>query len=485
MFSDSKSIKKLRNMYFSPKIYWWEWASVAVVVLLLLASVNYMDTVSLTIWSTNLWDVIADDKLSNFYLYTAHNYHNITHNYMSCDLFAIIPLSIWNLPIWLIQRFTDKDIAQSPGLLLWSKLGLELCCGVISFLAYKLAMVVTKDKARSLWAAMITAGSGVAAIGVGVAGQNDVFFIIYGALSVYFMMTNKKKLSLVMAACSIAVKPFFLFAYLPLILLVQKNILIAAADCLGAMSLMIFNKLQGNVFVYYKESMEAGPSKEVLVNLFNVGVEVHYGKASLFCIGVLFFCFISYMTKPASKDEENRFLIYIASGVFMVMSVFANTEFYRSITIMPFFAVLIVSDFSRLRLNLLLGYLFQLGVVFSRAAGTKKTVSAYYVGGSLFSTIFPQSDYANDPKACLRTILAEAVPDGMMRKLLLSVAGAFMVAAGLIILTICHPRFRKKLAAEEKIVLDKYDHGLLMLNSLLYLPFLITMYWIYFREPPA
>ncbi len=479
--NDQKS--KLRAIFYSPRIYWWEWAAVGVVVLISLISSLYMDTVSLTIWSINLWDVIADGQFQNFYVYTSQNYHHLVHQYMGCDLFAIIPLSIWNFPIWIVQRFFDKDIAQSPGMLLWSKLGLEFCNCAIAYVGYKIALLVTGDKQRSLWSAIITIGSAVAAIGVGVAGQNDVFFILYGALSVYFMMKGKTKLSIIFAACSVAVKPFFIFAFLPLILLVEKNILIAAADCIGAMSLMGFNRLLGNVFPLYKESMTVGPTKEVLVNIFDVGIDAPYGKASAFMIGLMLLCFMSYMTKPSSKEERYKYLVYIAAGVFVMTSLFSKTEFYRSLTIMPYFSVLVISDKSRLRLNLLLSFLFQLAHGASRAMGSAKTVSAYYVGGTFVSKIFPQSEYANRPEASVRTILANSMEDGKLRLFLLSIVCAVMTIAAVALFIINHPRLSRKLMIEENGSEKNYDHGLLMLNSLVYLPFLIIMYSIYFYTP--
>lgn len=472
VFNKEKFLRK----YFSPDIYFWEWVVVAAVIFMTIISSAYQDTRSLTVWSVNVWDVIWERRPLEFYEYTAQNLHNIRHQYMGCDLFAIIPLSIWNLPIWIAQRFMGKDVADNAYLLAWSKLGLEACSVFIAYMGYKMAFLVTNDKKRSMWAMLLTLGASSSVIAVGIAGQTDVFVVAYGALCVYNMMKGNQRYAVLFAALSIAVKPFFIFAFLPLVLLVEKNIFRAALNCGLSLSIMVLNRLIGNLFPLYKESMNQGPSILVLTNLF--GVEI--AKMSIFMIGLLVLCFLSYMATVKSDKERYVFCIYIAAGVFMLMSAFSKTEFYRSVLIMPYFSVLIISDMDRLRLNMMIGFLYQLFHTIIRSTASGNTISAYYMQGSVFSRIFAPSESAKQAEANTRAIILSVGENEQFYNLVTNVSAAVVAVSIVLLLILNYPRFKHKFDIEESGCFAKFDHGILMLNALVFLPFLMLMYLIYF-----
>ncbi len=460
----------------------WEWALASLIPLAAIVSCVYNDTVSLTVWSTNLWDVIADGNLFGFYEYTARNIYDLPNRYMGCDIFAILPLSVWNFPIWLIQRFGGAAIAKSAPMLVWSKLGLEaaylLCAGT----AYKIALLMTSDKDRSLWAAFLTAFSCASSVGVGIAGQTDVFVVLYGALSVYALMKGQEGRALLFAAISVAVKPFFVFAFLPIVLLSEKNIFKAALRWLISFSLAVIFRLIGLLFPMYAESMSSGPSARVLVNLFKLGIDSLYGKASLFLLCLLFFCLIAYTTKPRSEDERRRFIVYLAAGVFMTMSVFSRTDFYRFILAFPYAAVLVVSNAPKLRFNMFLLFVYQVFVELGFALGSFNALSAYYVRGSLLGMAAKPDKLVTDAeKASLKALAMAVDEDHKIQTFLLGVAAALAVAAVAVLLTVNHPRFKYKFDIEKDGAFKGYDHALLLLNAAAFLPFLAILYAMYFH----
>ena len=482
MATTSRKWKKFLKGYYSPKIYWWEWATVVAICLITILSVVYQDTISITVWSTNLWDVIIDGKLTDFYKFTTQNIHHVPHDKMGCDLFTIIPLSIWNIPIWIAQRFFGKEIPESGILIAWSKLGLEACNGLVAYLAYKMAMLLTKDKNRSLWASFLTMSFCGGALGIGIAGQTDVFVIVYTALSVYSMMKGQKKRSVLFAAMSVAAKPFFVFAYLPLILLKQKNIFIAALEFILSFSLMGLNRMIGQMFPLYNESMSSGPSVTVLVNLFGVGIDSFYGQASLFLIGLLVIYLISYMTNPKSDQERNEYYLYIVVAVYLLMSVFSKTEFYRFILTMPFLSVLVVLRSSMLRFNLFLSFVFQFFVTMCNALGNWNTVSAYFMRGSVVSLFFQPDDMVNERKAAnIRAVVNAIDEKHNFLGFILYLTTAISIAAVILILVLNFPRYKHKFDMERLGIFEKYDHGLLLLNGCSFLPFLLAMYIMYFH----
>ncbi len=51
------------------------------------------------------------------------------------------------------------------------------------------------------------------------------------------------------------------------------------------------------------------------------------------------------------------------------------------------------------------------------------------------------------------------------------------------LLVINYPRFKHEFDLEKKGVFKKFDHGLLLLNLIVYVPFLMMMYGLYFYLP--
>lgn len=184
-----KIAKTLKEKYYSDRVLLGEWILAAVVGLYVFISVTYSDMRSLTIWSTNVWDVIFDSNIFNLYEYSAQNVFHAPHQYLGSELMSVLPWSIWNLPIWAIQYFAGIPILESPLMLAWSKLFLVLLTFVVLIYTYKITYLITSDKNKCLWAVFLTSSSFYVYIGVFYAGQNHlgrcVKVNVYGFLGAY------------------------------------------------------------------------------------------------------------------------------------------------------------------------------------------------------------------------------------------------------------------------------------------------------------
>ena len=110
---------KKYNMKINEKIAFF--ISLFIFIIVALTS-YYEDLRSLTVWSCNIWDTLADTgNIRMFYQYTAQNIYNVPHEMMGCDILICIPWAIWNLPIWILQRFFGLIIVEHPILLFYSK----------------------------------------------------------------------------------------------------------------------------------------------------------------------------------------------------------------------------------------------------------------------------------------------------------------------------------------------------------------------------
>lgn len=468
---------KLKNYYHSDKIYLWEWVLAASLLLLVVVSFCYVDTRSLTIWSTNVWDVIVDGKPLEFWSFTAQNIHNVPHKIMANDLISVLPLSLWNFPIWIAQRFFHYEINQNWILMNWSKLGIVLCLVATAYLGYKICDLIINDKRRAVWAAFLTLSSSLCINGVAFAGQNDIFFIFFSLLGIYYLIKRKTIHFIVFSAISIAIKPFFIFVLVPLVLLIEKNIIKAGVKCIGGLSLYVLNKLIFSVFPYYIESVSSGPSQRVILNMFKMSFSGSKVPFSMFLIGWLILCYLAYVTCTKDEKERNSFIIYLPTAIYLLQCCVTDLEHYRMMIVMPFLAIIIMMNFSKFRLNLALYAVFQACAGVINSIHSKYFFAPKYMKNTLIDFLFGNGEklkYRDLPSFLFRN-------DNSSVDFLKYPFGAAFLVSALILIFINYPRNKKQSDLEKKGVFAVYDHGLLLLNTLVTVPFIMLSFLLFLK----
>ena len=234
--------EKFLVMYRSDKVYAAEWIVAIVTGLFVFATSCTWDLQSLTIWSTNVWDSIADGQFRSFYALTAQNLHHAHHAHMGSELMSVLPWSVWNLPIWIVQRFFGKEILESPFMLAYSKLFLVFCSVVMLRYTKKIAFLLTGDKTKSTWAMFLTASSTYLYLSVCYSGQNDILMMTASVLAVYCLLRDKRRGFMLWSILAIAIKPFFLLAFLAVLVLTEKNFLRLIGKAILACSGMLVQR---------------------------------------------------------------------------------------------------------------------------------------------------------------------------------------------------------------------------------------------------
>lgn len=344
----------LRKAYLSDRVLPAEWIAVGIIAAVLLITFSYVDLSSLTVWSTNLLDVIWEGRIGDFYAYSAENIYGLAHQMVGCEITALIPMALWNIPIWIMQRFFGMIITDNYLMLLWSHLYLAALLGAVCLYVHKICLLLTGDKTKSSWAVILTASSVFTYASVFYAAQNDVLYILLALMSVYALLRGSHKWFYICAAISVSVKPFFLFAYIALVLLTEKNILKIIGESALAVSVLALCKLLFHNAPMYAESMAYGPTSVTMESLFSAGIEASYPSASVFIILLVIIYFLCYTAKTDSADDLYRFVPYICTSVYLVMLTFAADTFYRPFVLIPFMIIMFITGKSHLRLNMLL-----------------------------------------------------------------------------------------------------------------------------------
>lgn len=349
--------EKLKKLYYSEKPLKIEWAIVIIIGVLMLCCFKYVDLKSLTVWSTNIWDVIfIKGDITQYYNYTADNVNNIHHQYVSGVLYSLVLWGIWNLPIWAIQTLTNIPINQSTIMLIWSHMFLYAALIFTLIIAYKVVKILTNDKNKALWASFLSASFAYTAVAIGYSGQNDIINCMFGVSAIYCLIKNKKIPFYILAGFAISVKFYFLIPYIAIILVTEKDIFKICLKFLVGLIPVITYKLICGTWIFYRESEAlnyntAGLFQSLFSN--SIGSVMGFG-ISLFLILLVAIYIMAYLTNNKNEKERNENIIYYATSSLLVMFMTVGPDFYRMILLMPFLMILFVNNQKIFKINIIL-----------------------------------------------------------------------------------------------------------------------------------
>lgn len=475
-----KIARTLKEKYYSDNVLLGEWILAAVVGLLIFVSTAYIDLKSLTIWSTNVWDVTFDSNIFQLYEYTAQNVYNVHHQYLGSEFMSILPWSIWNLPIWAIQYFGGIPIIDSPLMLAWSKLFLVLVSLVVLRYTYKITLLLTQDKNKSFFAVFLTASSFYIYTTVCYAGQNDILMIAASLIGVYCLLKGNKKFFLIWSAVAIAIKPFFILPFLAVILLAEKNVLKIMLDAIIGVSGLLIQKIMFMNAPMYAESMESGPASSMLKEMFPHNITTSFGPVSFFAIALVLIYFYSYtrnFNKKSIADNSvlyGKYVIYFIALTYMVYIMFSPFSYYRVAIIIPYIYIVIVQNKKMLMYNVLLDTAMSVTLVLKLVLRATRFWNLRTVNGSIVQGLLGyEVDYTKAGYyASVSDFLREKIDIIDSFQPLFS-GVAFI--CGILLLVLNHPSERIKLPVDG----EKCPRVLYWLRALILVPFLVLTLYLF------
>ena len=355
---------------------------------------------------------------------------------------------------------------------MWSQLFLVVCLVGVLYLVRKITMRTTNDKLRSNLAAFITFSSVWMYVGVFYSGQNDIIICLLGLASVYALMKRNTKLFLIFGAFAVSVKYFFIFPFIALILLTEKNIYkIILKILLGLSPTLLFNIICRNMPMY-AESSTSGPTEKMLGQLF-IGTIPGFASVaiSLFVLSLVFVLFLSYITKP-KQEERDKFIVYIATLSLVPVMMFTKIQFYRMILIIPFLTILILQNKKILKLNFIMQNLMEISTLVCFVLKDKYLFAPRK--GSI--GILPKIMKLHNSKAVtIGQRIKEVVP---MTEKLLPLFGTIGLAVIIILVVINHPRFNDKYIEVKE---ENFERFWLWIRPLAILMCTIGMYYLFIK----
>ncbi len=428
------------------------------VVLFILAALTcyYMDLKTLSVWSINVWDTLYETKnILNYYAYSAQNFYNLNHAMVGSDFLIYLPWAIWNLPIWVLQRFFGLTILEHKLLLLYSKCFLIFLLILTCILIKKIGNLITgntKDIAKSF---VLFFSSFFVLTGIAYIGQNDILVILIMLLSLYNFMKKEMVKFVLWAALSIALKPFFIFSYIALVLLKEKRVFRVLLYSLFGMSFYLVQKVPFLSAPMYKESISYGPTGNVLGLLLDASFAISPVGISVFVLSLLIVYVMAYLDN--AKSDINGKTIYYCTLPFICFFAFTNFESYRPIYLFTLFYLLMLAKPQYRRINLWL-----------ETISTGCLMVYYMVSDLLFyNGNYIYLPFINNTSTTIHQFFTKNLPSAG-----LSAFMALFVFCLILMALINHPKFK----SQNPVLLVKEERYLILLRGfLLSIPLLFAV----------
>lgn len=356
------------------------------IAVFMIFSFFYEDLWMRTVWKFNLLDVFFEGRIGEYYIHTAQNLHNLPIQYVSGDFINGISWAIWNIPIWLFAYFGGIDVCENPFMYVWSELYLVF----ILFLTYKvflkIAEVMNAAENEIKSGVLLFVFSPFVYIGIFYSGQTDVREMLCFLLSLYFLFKNKKGGFWFWAILSCWIKPFYLLAYVSVILLYNKDIFIIIGKVVSLFSLSAFFSVVFRFVPMYNYSSKDMPVNRMLESMLWGFEGINGLELSLLVLVLIFIYFMAYLTKTDKYDKNKMILCHT---LFPLLAYFCIVDFehYRMILLVPVMVLIIITGKKYLKINMILLTVFNVCGLICIIGNSSYCFNMRYIKGTVLERL--------------------------------------------------------------------------------------------------
>lgn len=330
------------------------WILLGTSLALLMVLYSYADNPGITYAGMNVWTLLRDGNLPEFYDYnsgmappgTDIPVLPVVYGFLT---FAII--AVWNLPLWLLQELADVNVFTSMLGLTWMKLITVPFLLGTAVVVDRIGHVVAPDNPWRPWTRFVLLSSGFLVAGIFVMGQFDILHAFFTMLGLYFLVRGRNRAFLAAFAVAAAIKWFPLFVFLPVLLLKEKRptrILLMLGSVLAPALLL-------KVPFMFAPNPDAQLASDLMTTLL-MGNTIPVGVVALPIFPLLFcvLCIACYLHQPETQHGFHVAAFYAAFAGPALFFISAPAFPYWFAMLCPLFAILWLLNPGRARVNLLI-----------------------------------------------------------------------------------------------------------------------------------
>ena len=261
-------------------------------------------------------------------------------------------------------------------------------------------------------------------------------------------------------------------------MLFEKNILKIIGKAALSLVGLVGQKLLFMGAPGYSESMNSGPAKEMLEEMFPKNIPTSFGQISLFAICLVLIYIYSYsrdFSWDSLRTDHNRvakYAIYVINLTYMSYLMFSPFSFYRVDILVPFLYIMMVQNEKMVFYTSILDVAMQFALMMQLILRSSIMFNLGFVNRSVFQRLLGYYVEYDDQSKYMRTdlFLAEKFPTLVFFRPMFS---AVAVICGILLLVFNHPDEKYTL----KVNAEKRCRVLLWIRILTIVPFaVLTLY---------
>lgn len=321
---------------------------------LMLITFEYLDVDSLTAWSLNIWDLIfGSGNLGDFYEYTELNLRGATYVNCAGNYLWLLPICIWNFPLWLFHVITGTMSVTNFYSICWMKLFFVVVLILCAIVVSKICYFYTSDKEKSIIAYILMLLSPEILISTGYAAQDEIVYICALVWAFYFYINEKYLKGYLLLLLAVTCCPIILIPAIILILVKQKQLAFVIGNVIGLLiPSFAFEFIYRNDEIFQYMKTRHGMSVLGTSMLNGLTVSLPEGEVSI-AIGILIVLFfLAYMTEDIENNKERVLGLVTLSMV--TICFFMSVSFYRLFLYVPFLLILVLKTGENMNINLFL-----------------------------------------------------------------------------------------------------------------------------------
>lgn len=316
------------------------------VIMLLLY--NYWDGQTLLAWSVSNWDLLVEGRLRDFYTDKLVNLRGAIHPDGCGNPFMLVPIMLWNFPIWITHYFNGNYFVGTLPCIYWYKVFLLIITGVLALGVYKIIIKFGNTSELGWIGVLLIMASPEILLSTMYSGQDEVVYLALFVWAFYAKMLEKEKCFYFLSLCAITCCPLMMLPFLVVLICSQKNIFKILIACLG----MLIPTALWEIFsigAKNKSYLNLNSGSFIADMMNRVEIPTSTGVASLSAILIICLLFVVYFyaendyTNPINNPmilwEKSIWYMTIA---FVILSFLMENMFYRLLLYVPFLVVLIL-----------------------------------------------------------------------------------------------------------------------------------------------
>lgn len=331
----------------------------AVFFLILFMSNSDGDTLAFVHYEVNFWrSVFEEGGLQHFYdfsykmeqYYKANQIGGAFAAYYDFPMFILF--GIWGLPLYIICNGLGIEETSNMWTIVYGKSIFIVALVVAAYMIYKICRNMRISKEQAKWAVFLFMTSVLVLVEVAYIGQLDILGIIFTLLGIYYYQKNDRRKFIVFFMIAVTFKQFPLFIFIPLLLLVEKNVLKIGIDTIIVLG---FSKLTGLPFRGDRMAIEVknGFSETSLECLLGVKAPLYNDTVPVIILLLGAICAFCYIKKIENQKELEEYSVFIALLSMFILLISFDSNPYWYIQLAPFVAILLVYN-SKQYMNLIL-----------------------------------------------------------------------------------------------------------------------------------